>query len=67
MLTKDKAIEKMVSIFEEMHRSDMTEAEIDVAIDQAKRWFKGNVEERRKLDEYFKTHSTQKGRGCIAK
>lgn len=67
MLTKDEAVEKMVSIFEEMHENKMVDSEIDAAIDEAKRWFKGNVEERRRLDEYFKTHSTQKSRGCIAK
>lgn len=67
MQTKDMAAEKMVSIFEEMHESSMTEIEIDEVIARAKRCFKSNVEERRRLDEYFKTHSTQKGMGCIAK
>lgn len=62
MLSKDEAVKKLLSIFKEMD-----ESEIDAAVTYARERLMQNKETRRQLDEYFKTHSTQKSRGGIGK
>ncbi|MBI5913432.1 hypothetical protein HY839_03280 [Candidatus Azambacteria bacterium] len=61
-LSKEEAVQELLAVFEEM---DPTE--IDEAVADAKGEILYNLEQNRKLNEYFKTHSTQKSRGCIAK